>query len=128
MTISLGGIALPDDDPHYGTLQWPDRWASGAVAHASVRTRGGRLVTSQVALSGGRTVTLATNGGAWLTTAQVTSLEALALASVATPVELVYRDTGLSVLFDWQQGHPLQLAETRPNSGRWVGSIRLITP
>lgn len=125
MTITLGGVTLPDD------LLWTERHQYAPVAMESRRTIGGRLRYSTAPLSGGRPITLVSQTGrGWLTLAQVQALAALA-ADPDTVLTLTVGAESYSVKWRWDEPPALDvtpgwgMAIEAESQDIWYGSIKL---
>lgn len=93
----LSTVPLPDN------LYWSDEYQWSQVAQAQARTLDGALVVEEVALQGGRPVTLQ---GLWLTRTEVEQLRVLE-GQVSQPMNLTLPDgRQLSVLWRREGGRP----------------------
>jgi len=122
MTISVGGVTLPDD------MTWEDEFDGAEVAVAQNHTIGGRAITDAMTLEGGRTFTLASRRigdeiyGA-LTRTQVQALKAVERAGLT--VSFIYESQTFLVKVKAVQ---MRLAFERPNpdsDDEYTGSIAM---
>lgn len=102
MTITLGGITLPDD------IQWVDEFAGHGVGQIITPTLTGALVVEETAQPAGRPITLDGRGHSWMTRAQVEALHALA----ATPLA-----EGATLTLAWADGRNFSVAFDRSRGG-----------
>jgi hypothetical protein len=91
MSVTLGGITLPDD------LVWVDEFDFEPVAQASARTLGGVLISEETELLAGRDITLGA-AGQWVERSVVIALRALA-ADAGETHTLSLRGTDYTVQF-----------------------------
>ena len=125
MARSLGGVALTDGTGTQGQVLWTDRDQAHGLQQAEQYTLGGVLVLPSRALVGGRRITLATAGAAWLTRAQVDAVRAL--DTPGATVTLVYDDETVFVAFRHVEPPAWQFTELWPGAGWFEGEIRLIS-
>ncbi|MEN8720466.1 MAG: hypothetical protein ABF296_09420 [Oceanococcaceae bacterium] len=99
---SLAGITLPDD------LDWPDEYRWSPVAQNVTITLSGALVIQEDAQQAGRPMTLTgSQTRAWTPRQAVEALRALA-AQPATQHTLNYRGANYTVVFNRQNGEPVE--------------------
>lgn len=108
MPITLDDIPLPDD------IQWRDEFAGAGVGQQITPTLTGALVVEESAQPAGRPITLASNGGAWVSRAVLERLAARAATPLAEgqTLTLVWGDgRTFPVVFDRGAGAPIEAHE-----------------
>ncbi|MDI5886181.1 hypothetical protein ACFO0O_03840 [Cobetia amphilecti] len=108
MPVTLEGIALPAD------IQWTDEMVSHGVGQVQTPTLTGALVVEESAQAAGRSITLASGGGAWVTRSTVLALSELAATPrpADTPMVLVWGDgRTFDCVFDHAGGEAVSASE-----------------
>jgi hypothetical protein len=108
MPVTLEGIALPAD------IQWTDEMVSHGVGQVQTPTLTGALVVEESAQAAGRSITLASGGGAWVTRSTVLALSELAATPrpADTPMVLVWGDgRTFDCVFDRASGEAVTATE-----------------
>ncbi|MBF0283587.1 MAG: hypothetical protein HQL51_03915 [Magnetococcales bacterium] len=121
MVITLGGVELPRQ------IQWIDRDAWSPVAQSVERTLDGGQAIFAAGLQAGRPITLEADAGvAWITDEQRQAVLALA-AQPGSVFQLAWGTEFYSVMFRHHDAPAVELRPLRPNSGWFVGQIKLVT-
>ncbi|MBF0422627.1 MAG: hypothetical protein HQL73_06515 [Magnetococcales bacterium] len=117
----LGSLILPE------SLQWADRYDWAPVVMETERSLTGTPVIWSQALSGGRPVTLvAEKSVTWLEQSMVESIQAMASQAGAV-FTLTWNNDTFSVMFRHHEPPVISFQPVRINSGRFTGSIKLMT-
>lgn len=109
MEFTLDGIDLAADPDLAGEqIEWIDEWEWDAVAQEQERSLTGALIVQEGVKLYGRPITLASNGGALFTLAQIRALEVLRDQPLI--VMLLTLPTGAQHHVTWNRvdGSPLQ--------------------
>lgn len=124
--MQLDSIPLPDD------LEWPDEFGWSPVEQTQDRSITGAHIIQEQAKQYGRTLTLQSNGAAWVSRATVKALKALE-AQAGLVMTLTLPDaTQHSVMFNRAQGagveaEPVARLANPDDTWQYLITLRLIT-
>jgi hypothetical protein len=107
MTVSIEGIALPDD------IQWTDEFVGFGVGQTITPTIEGALIVEENLQPEGRAITLSSGEGSWVNRSAVLLLETLAATPLSDggSLSLVWGNTTHRVVFDRSRGAGFEAEE-----------------
>ena len=121
MIKQLGTLTLPEE------LQWVDENQHTPVAQETRRTLAGSLVVFSQEIDKGREVTIISeNGSSWLTEAELTELQGMAVQAGATFL-LTWGAFEANVVFRHHDPPAVDFTPIAPNYDLFSGTIKLTT-
>lgn len=131
MAVNLEEIPLPAD------IKWTDEFTGHGVGQEITPTLTGALVVEEFAQTVGRSITLSSDGAAWVRRGIVEQLQTLAATPLTdgSPLTLEWGDgRTFNVVFDRSQSNPVEAeevmrlaADAQSSDHFYLVTIRLIT-